>query len=64
MLELTIELAFCLQISLIHFNMMDVQNLLEGFDMLLVIGLSMLLFGAPLMILIFLCRSEEWLARM
>ena len=63
-LELTIELAFCLQIALAHFDMSDAQNWLEGFDMLLALVLSLLVFGTPLMILIFFCGSKERIAQM
>ena len=64
MLELTIELAFCLQIALAHFDMADSQNWLEGFDMLLALALSLVVFGAPLMILVFFCGSKERIYQM
>ena len=64
MLELTIELAFCLQIAMVHFDLRDASNWLEGFDMLLALFLSGVLFSSPVLILAYFCSSKERISRL
>ena len=58
-LELTLELCFCLIMSLSFSKASNVHNALEGYDLVLTYVLSVMVFGGPIFILIFFCLNYE-----